>query len=72
MKPGEFAFHAGDLALLQIRPLNPSRRAHQRSRYLAELDADASARGDVVPIGALSQAPHHGGKPQPSLRFGIV
>jgi len=41
----EFAFHGGDLALLQIRPFNQSRRA-QRSGYLAELDADARARGD--------------------------
>lgn len=41
----EFAFRGGRLALLQIRPFNESKRA-QRSRFLAELDAPARARGD--------------------------
>jgi len=53
----EFAFRDGELALLQIRPFNQSRRA-QRSQYLAQLDAGSRERGDqTISIGGVPDLP---------------
>jgi len=61
----ELAFKDGKLALLQIRPLNESKRA-QRNVFLSQLDASFAQRGDAqIWIGGRPAPQHPNVEPAP-------